>query len=63
MRWLIAILALICTNAVVRSQTTWVVDSQNAAGAHFTDIPPAVAVAVDGDRIVVRGRGTTPGTT
>jgi hypothetical protein len=33
---------------------TWIVDQANGAGAHFTDIPPAVAAAADGDTILIR---------
>ncbi|MBK8180451.1 MAG: hypothetical protein IPK67_16475 [Planctomycetes bacterium] len=33
---------------------TWIVDVNNGAGAHFTDIPPAIAAALPGDVILVR---------
>lgn len=36
------------------AQTTWIVDANNGPGAHFTDLPPAVAAAAPGDVVVVR---------
>src|SRR5262245_55324065 len=36
------------------AQQTFVVDASNGPGAHFTDLPPALAAANDGDTVVVR---------
>lgn len=41
--------------ASLAAQRTWVVDLVAGPGVDFTDIPPAVAAAAAGDRIVVRG--------
>ena len=57
--WLVA--CVLCAGVFAPAQTTWVVDIQNAAGAHFTELPAAVAAAADGERIVVRGRGSAIG--
>ncbi|MCI0589215.1 MAG: hypothetical protein L0323_20560 [Planctomycetes bacterium] len=38
-------------------QTTWVVDDSGGPGVDFTDIPPAIAAASDGDALLV-GPGT-----
>lgn len=57
MRCVIRFLVVSATGALANAQTTWIVDSQNAPGTNFLDIPPAVAAASDGDRIVIRGRG------
>lgn len=45
--------------ASLAAQRTWIVDQVAGPGVDFTDIPPAVAAAAAGDRIVVRG--STPG--
>ncbi|MFQ5505707.1 MAG: hypothetical protein ACE5F1_13055 [Planctomycetota bacterium] len=45
------------------AQRTWIVDAANGAGTDFKDIPPALAAASDGDRILVRKGTYTPGTT
>ncbi|MFY9341180.1 MAG: hypothetical protein WAT39_01740 [Planctomycetota bacterium] len=34
--------------------TIWIVDAASGPGAHFTDLPPAIAAAQDGDTILVR---------
>ncbi|MBL8900958.1 MAG: hypothetical protein JNM84_25220 [Planctomycetes bacterium] len=36
------------------AQQTWIVDAANGVGAHFLDVPPALAAASDGDTILVR---------
>lgn len=41
--------------ASLAAQRTWIVDRVAGPGVDFTDIPPAVAAAAAGDRIVVRG--------
>ncbi len=35
-------------------QTTWVVDDSGGPGVDFTDIPPAIAAAADGDLLLVK---------
>ena len=35
-------------------QTIWIVDAANGPGTNFTDLPPAVAAASNGDTIIVR---------
>ncbi len=35
-------------------QTTWVVDSNGGPGVNFTDIPPAIAAAANGDILLVQ---------
>ncbi len=45
--------ALISSFAAIASAHTYVVDAAGGAGVDFTDIPPAVAVAVSGDVILV----------
>ena len=40
----------------VAAQKVWVVDSDSAAGAHFSDIQPAVDAASDGDVVLIRHR-------
>lgn len=48
--------------ASLAAQRTWVVDQVAGPGVDFTDIPPAVAAAAAGDRIVVRGSTLPPPT-
>jgi hypothetical protein len=36
------------------AQRTWIVDASGGAGHHFTDLPPALAAANHGDKIIVR---------
>ncbi|HET6204882.1 MAG TPA: hypothetical protein VFI25_18995 [Planctomycetota bacterium] len=55
MRRALALLSLAYGAAPLMAQTTWIVDS--AGGGQFTDIPPAIAAASPGDRIVVVGAG------
>ncbi len=43
-------------SAALTAQTTWVVDA--GGGGHFLDVPPAIAAAQPGDRIVVQGAHT-----
>jgi hypothetical protein len=38
----------------VSAQRVWIVDRSNGPGADFTDLPPALEAAADGDTIVVR---------
>ncbi len=40
--------------AAVPAQRTWVVSARGGPGVNFTDIPPAIAAAADGDILVVR---------
>lgn len=40
--------------------TIWIVDANGGPGAHFPDLPPAVAAAVDGDTILVRAGSYSP---
>jgi hypothetical protein len=40
--------------ATVTAQRTWIVDAASGPGTDFTDLPPAVAAASDGDVLVVR---------
>lgn len=40
--------------ASLPAQTTWIVDRGGSPGAHFADLPPAVAAAAPGDTILVR---------
>lgn len=54
------------TLAALPAQRTWIVDALNGAGTHFLDVPPALAVAVHGDTVLVRpaqGFPYTPGRT
>ncbi len=39
---------------------TWIVDQNGGPGVHFTDLPPAIAAALPGDVILVRGGSYTP---
>ena len=38
----------------------WIVDASNGPGTHFTDLPPAIAAAANGDTILVRSGTYTP---
>ncbi|MEQ1895068.1 MAG: hypothetical protein ABL998_21220, partial [Planctomycetota bacterium] len=40
-------------------QATFVVDDNGGAGVDFTDLPPAIAAAADGDRVLVRAGSYT----
>jgi len=58
--------ALLFAVSALPAQTTWIVDAQNGPGAHFVDLPPAVAASAPGDVILLRRdpqgsayRGTT----
>ncbi|MEZ5963328.1 MAG: hypothetical protein R3F56_05710 [Planctomycetota bacterium] len=53
------LLTLLATAAALSAQRTWIVDAAGGPGVDFTDLPPAVAAAVDGDAIEVRRRGAT----
>ena len=41
----------------VAAQRTWIVDRDSRVGTDFTDIPPAITAARDGDTILVRYHG------
>ena len=50
-----ASLCLLALAASASAQSrTWIVDASNGPGTHFTDLPPAIAAASDGDVVVVR---------
>ncbi|MEM7199829.1 MAG: hypothetical protein AAF628_06160 [Planctomycetota bacterium] len=55
-------LLLLCALAAP-AQTTWIVDRAGGPGAHFSDLPPALAAAVHGDTVVLRPGSYTPGAT
>jgi hypothetical protein len=57
MNWIRLASACLITLAPTSAQQTFIVDSSQGPGTHFTDLPPAVAAARDGDTIVLR-RGT-----
>ena len=38
----------------LEGQTTWIVDASNGPGTNFTNLPPAIAAAANGDTIIVR---------
>lgn len=50
---LVAICALAATPLPAQGRT-WIVDASNGPGTDFTDLPPALNAAADGDRILVR---------
>lgn len=58
-----ALLAVSLCVASVTAQSTWIVDANGGPGAQFTDLPPALAVAVAGDTVVVRAGAYSPGVT
>src|SRR5262245_21258714 len=41
--------------ALLWCQTSWTVDAAGGPGVNFTDIPPAIAAAADGDVLLVAG--------
>ncbi|MCI0585813.1 MAG: hypothetical protein L0323_03110 [Planctomycetes bacterium] len=41
-------------------QQVWVVDDDGGPGVNFTDLPPAIAAAADGDTLLVRAGSYTP---
>ena len=51
---------LSCIAAALLVPTIWIVDANNGPGAHFTDLPAAVAAAQSGDTLIVRAGGYTP---
>jgi len=53
MTQLFATLAIAAASLAAQGQT-WIVDAAAGAGSQFTDIPPALQVAQDGDTILVR---------
>jgi hypothetical protein len=62
-RCVLAICVAIASSAIMPAQRTWVVDAANGAGTDFTDLPPALAAAADGDTILVRAGIYAVGTT
>lgn len=46
--------SLLAFSSTASAQRTIIVDGNNGPGAHFTDLPIAVASANDGDKIVIR---------
>lgn len=55
-------LALTLLVGALGAQQTYVVDMFNGTGAHFTDLPPALAAVNHGDTIIVRPGNYSPGT-
>lgn len=64
--------SLLCLVGVATAQRTWIVDQANGPGTNFSDLPPALAAAADGDTLLIRPSlvippfnrgGYTPGTT
>lgn len=53
------IAAVLLISGPLAAQQIWVVDAAAGAGSNFTDIAPAVAVATDGDVILVRSGNYT----
>jgi hypothetical protein len=49
------LIALLFAAGTASAQQTWKVNCSGAHGAHFTDLPPAVAAASPGDTILVYG--------
>ena len=59
--WLLAVAAcasLLGLSRGLEAQRTWVVDGLNRPGTDFTDFPPALAAASDGDHIRLRSSTT-----
>lgn len=54
-----SLLAVLALAAALPAQV-FIVDAANGAGAHFTDLPPAVAAVPDGATLRVRTGGYTP---
>lgn len=48
------VLGFACASAALAQGKVWVVDAASGAGAHFTDIAPAVAAAAEHDTLLVR---------
>ena len=48
------LLTVLLSAPLASAQQTWIVDASGSSGSHFTDIPPAIAAASDGDVIRVR---------
>jgi len=59
---LAAAIALAAAPGVAQGRT-WIVDGSNGAGTNFTDLPPAVNAAANGDQILVRAGSYTPAST
>jgi hypothetical protein len=45
---------VVALSSTLEAQTTWIVDSSNGPGTSFTNLPPAIAAAANGDTIIVR---------
>lgn len=52
-------LAALGLSSLLGAQRTWIVDAANGAGTDFTNLPPAVAAASDGDSIIMRAGSYT----
>lgn len=50
----LALATLVLTTTALAQGRTWLVDASNGPGTDFTDLPPAVAAAADGDVLVIR---------
>jgi hypothetical protein len=46
--------SILALAAALSAQRTWIVDPENRPGTDFTDLPPAIAAASPGDKVVVR---------
>jgi hypothetical protein len=55
--WILVFVAAL--SWTLEGQTTWIVDASNGPGTNFTDLPPAVAAAANGDTIFVRAGNYT----
>ena len=53
-RSLLAGSLLVASSVALPAQRTWIVDDDGGPGVDFTDVPPAVRAAADGDTVVVR---------
>ncbi len=62
-RCVLAICVAIASSEIAPAQRTWIVDAANGAGTDFTDLPPALTAAADGDTILVRAGTYAVGTT
>ena len=62
--WMRTVLyALVLTSGLVAAQSrTWIVDVNSGPNTDFTDLPPAIAAAIDGDTVLIRS-GTYKGFT
>ena len=51
---LLAAVSMVVASPIGAKGMTWIVYAANGRGTSFTDIPPALAAAQNGDKIVVR---------